>query len=91
MIYGEDSCYVFLLLYRMSLLESELAMSETKVNELSLLLSKTKEEQVEISQHHQNELKREREVSICIFMSNKFIYQYISFYLCSFLPYRIRP
>ncbi len=47
----------------MSLAESELALSETKVNELSGLLSQAQDDHTHMSKLHQTELKREREVS----------------------------
>ena len=50
----------------MSLAESELALSESKVNEMSVLLQQAREEQSNTSKSHQRDLKREREVStIC--------------------------
>ena len=51
---------------RMSLAESELALSETKVNELSALLSVAQEDHSHLSKIHQAELKREREVCLTI-------------------------
>ena len=43
--------------------ESELALSESKVNELSALLDKAREQAADNAKLHQNELKREREVT----------------------------
>ena len=42
--------------------DSELALSETKIRELSGFLSSAKEEQAEMARHHSVELKRGREV-----------------------------
>ena len=47
---------------RVSLAESELALSETKVNELSALLTHAQEDHSQLTKIHQSELKREREV-----------------------------
>ena len=54
----------------MSLAESELALSETKVNELSLLLTQAQEDHSHLTKIHQAELKREREVSTCIYLDS---------------------
>ncbi len=48
---------------RMALVESELALSETKVNELSALLSQAQEDHAQLTKLHQTELRREREVA----------------------------
>ena len=53
---------IVLFVHRMSLAESELALSESKVNEMSLLLQQAKEEAVNTGKTHQRDLKREREV-----------------------------
>ena len=42
--------------------ESELALSESKINELGSLLSRAKDETATAGRQHQNELKRVREV-----------------------------
>jgi hypothetical protein len=46
---------------KLSMTESELALAESKVNELSRLLSLHKDEHIDVVKHHQNEIKRERE------------------------------
>ena len=48
--------------FRLGLADSELALSETKIRELSGFLSSAKEEQAEVARHHNVELKRAREV-----------------------------
>ena len=60
-----EFCFLFShVVNRMSLAESELALSETKVSELSALLSQAQEDHSHLSKIHQAELKREREVCI---------------------------
>lgn len=46
---------------RLSLAESELSISESRVNELSRLLQLTKDEQSEAFKHHQMDAKRDKE------------------------------
>ena len=50
--------------YRLSLAESEIAMSESKLTEMGALLEIAKEEQTECGKTHHHELKREREVCL---------------------------
>lgn len=50
---------------RLSLADSELAMSETKMNELGSLLQKARDDQSELAKFHQSELRQMREVSFC--------------------------
>ena len=60
-----EFCFLFsFFVNRMSLAESELALSETKVSELSALLSQAQEDHSHLSKIHQAELKREREVRL---------------------------
>ena len=54
--------YFIFLSFRLSLTESELAMSETKINELGSLLQKARDDQNEMARFHQSEIRREREV-----------------------------
>ena len=49
---------------KLSLAESELAIQESKVNELGAILSASKEEQAGSARQHQTDLKREREVGV---------------------------
>ena len=48
--------------FRLALAESELALSESKVNELGSLLERARDQQAAKAKMHQNDLKREREV-----------------------------
>lgn len=49
---------------RLALAESEVAISESKINELSAILSQTKEDMAAMAKNHQQELKRDREVKV---------------------------
>ncbi|KAI0212767.1 Leucine-rich repeat-containing protein 45 [Lamellibrachia satsuma] len=46
---------------KLALAESEIALSESKMAEMALMLERTKEEQKAMNKQHQGELKRERE------------------------------
>ena len=54
-------CYY---LCRHAITESELQLAESKVQDLGSLLTKAKQEQDDLLIQHQNELRRERDVSI---------------------------
>ena len=47
--------------------ESELTLSESKVAELTAIITQTKEEQAEFIRQSKLELKHEREVSVIIY------------------------
>ena len=56
--------YSFSYPYRVALAESELAISESKVSDLSMILTRTKEDHDKMVKQIQTELKRERDVTI---------------------------
>ena len=47
---------------RLQIAESELSLTESKINELSTLLNRAKDEKATTDRQHQSELKRTREV-----------------------------
>jgi len=47
---------------RLALAESEIALSESKMAEMAVMMERAKEEQKAMNKQHQGELKREREV-----------------------------
>ena len=48
---------------RLQIAESELSLTESKINELATLLNRAKDEKATADRQHQSELKRGREVS----------------------------
>ena len=58
-----ETLLVLILSLRLAMAESELALSESKINEIGALLSRAKEETTSMNKQHQSELKREREAS----------------------------